>query len=106
MFTILGVSISAAIGEKVRERLAQEAQILAHGNTALEQEGPDLVDDGGALADQTRTNPMQRLQVELNNTLGGNKAQVGRCTASATGFGVTDIVLLALEEGLHKLRRH
>ncbi len=44
-----------AIGEKVRERLAQEAQILAHGNAALEQEGPDLVYDGGALADQTRT---------------------------------------------------
>ena len=41
-----------AVSEDVRERVAQEAQALADGDAALEQEGPDLVDDGGALADQ------------------------------------------------------
>jgi hypothetical protein len=40
-----------AVGGDVRERVAQEAQALPYGNTALEQKGPDLVDDGGALAD-------------------------------------------------------
>jgi hypothetical protein len=37
-----------AVSEDVRERVAQEAQALADGDAALEQEGPDLVDDGGA----------------------------------------------------------
>ena len=46
MFTILGVSTSARLA-----RMAQEAQALPHGDAALEQKGPDLVDDGGALTD-------------------------------------------------------
>jgi len=66
-----------AVGEDVRERVAQEAQALAYGYAALQQEGPDLVDDGGALADQAGTNPMQCLQVELVDTLGGDKAHGG-----------------------------
>ena len=63
-----------AIGQDVRKRLTQEAQALAHGDAALEQEGSDLVDDRGALADQARTHPMQRLQVKLLDTLGGQSA--------------------------------
>ncbi len=42
---------------------------------------------------------MQRLQVQLIDTLSGDKAHGGRRTASAT-------TRLALEEGLHKLPRH
>jgi hypothetical protein len=86
--------------------LAQEAQPLAYGDAALEQEGPDLIDDGGALADQTRTHPMQRLQVELVDTLGGDKAHGGTLHSLGHSLSVAEVVLLALEEGLHELPRH
>jgi hypothetical protein len=93
-----------AIGEDVRKRMAQEAQALADGDAALEQNGSDL--DSGALADQTRTHSMQRLQVELVDTLCGNKTHGGPLRCLSHGFGITEVVLLALEEGLHELRRH
>ncbi len=95
-----------AVSEDIGERMAQEAQALPYGNTALEQEGSDLVDGGGALADQTRTNPMQRLQVELVDTLGGNKAHGGTLHSLSHGFSIAEVILLALEEGLHELPRH
>ena len=51
-----GVRASARFGEDASERLAQEVQALPYGNAAIEQEGPDLVDGGSALAHQARTN--------------------------------------------------
>ena len=39
---------------------AQEALSLPDGDATLQQEGPDLVDDAGALADQSFTHTMQR----------------------------------------------
>ena len=38
---------------------------MPHGNAALQQEGANLVDDTGALADQSLTHAVKRLQVEL-----------------------------------------
>jgi len=38
---------------------------LPHRNAALQQEGADLIDNAGTLADQALPYPMQRLQVEL-----------------------------------------
>ena len=95
-----------AVGKDVRECMAQEAQALAYGDAALEQEGSDLVDDGGALGDKARTNPMQRLKVELVDTLGGNEAHGGTLHGLSHGFGIAEVVFLALEEGLHELPRH
>jgi len=39
----------------------QEPLSLAHRNPALQQEGADLIDDAGALADQPLPYPVQRL---------------------------------------------
>jgi hypothetical protein len=44
-----------------------------HRHPTLQQEGADLIDDGGALADQPLAHPVQRLQVELISSLGGNE---------------------------------
>jgi hypothetical protein len=62
------------------------------GDATLEQGGPDLVDDGGALANQARTHPMQRLQVELVNTLDGNEAHGGTLHCLSHGFSVGEVV--------------
>ena len=42
------------------------------GNTA----SADLIDDTGALADQSRAHALQRLQIELLGSLGGDELQV------------------------------
>jgi hypothetical protein len=49
---------------------------------------------------------MQRLQVELVDTLGRDKAHGGTLHGLGHGFSVAEVVLLALEEGLHELPRH
>jgi hypothetical protein len=85
------------------EVLTQEAQALAHGNGALEQEGPYRAHSGGAWADQACANPMQRLQVELVNAVGGHKAHGGTLNGLGHGFHIPKVILLALEEGLHEL---
>src|SRR5580693_4146917 len=40
---------------------------------ALQQEGTNLIDDAGALADQPFAHPVQRLQVELVGRLGSDE---------------------------------
>ena len=49
---------------------------------------------------------MQGLQVELVNTLGGNEAHGGTLHCLSHGFGVAEVVLLALRIRPHILRRH
>src|SRR4030081_400315 len=44
---------------------SQKPLSLPHHYAALQQEGADLIDDAGALADQALTDTVQRLQVEL-----------------------------------------
>jgi hypothetical protein len=56
---------------------------LPHRNAALQQEGADLIDDAGPLADQPLSHPVQCLQVELVGGLVATNFIVGRCTASA-----------------------
>jgi hypothetical protein len=60
-------------GEDDRQLGAQEIQPLTHRNPALQQEGTDLVDDAGALADQPLTDPVQRLQIELVGCFAGDE---------------------------------
>jgi hypothetical protein len=45
-------------------------------DAALQQEGADLIDDAGALTDQSLAHPVQRLQVELVGALGGDEIAV------------------------------
>jgi hypothetical protein len=53
------------------------------GNAPLQEEGANLIDDAGALADQAFAHPMESLQVELFGVLVATNFIVGRWTASA-----------------------
>src|SRR5258705_10952676 len=57
-------------GQDARQLGAQEPLSLPRRNAALQQEGADLIDNAGALADQALPYPVQRLQVELIRGLG------------------------------------
>src|SRR6267142_1672044 len=48
----------------------QETQPLPHRDSALQQEGADLIDDARALTDKPLAHPVERLQVELVGRLG------------------------------------
>src|SRR6476659_4241438 len=59
-----------AFGKYAGQFDAQEAQHLAHRNAALQQEGANLIDDAGALADLLHVPAVKGLQGELNAGLG------------------------------------
>src|ERR1700749_1958524 len=60
-------------GEKAWQFCSQEALALPYCDAALQQKGADLIDNASALADQSLTHTMQRLQVELVGGLCGHK---------------------------------
>src|SRR6202007_2795023 len=83
-----------------------ESQTLSDRNAALQQEGTNLIDDAGALTDQSLAYTMQRLEVEL---IGGlRRHELHRWTLH--GFGdclrVAEVILLSLRIGAHVLSRH
>jgi hypothetical protein len=92
-----------ALGENVRQGLPQRSEPLSHRNSALQQEGADLVDHCRALADQAGANAMKSLQIELFDTLCGHKPHGGPLHGFSNGFGITEVVLVALAERLHEL---
>jgi hypothetical protein len=47
---------------------------LTHSDAVLEQEGANLVDYSGALADEPAADTMERLKIELLIAFEGNKA--------------------------------
>jgi hypothetical protein len=53
-----------------------------------------LIDNGGALADQPLTHAVQGLQVELIDSLGGNKPHSWALHRLRDGLGITEVVLL------------
>ncbi len=93
-------------GQDARQLGTQEPLSLPHRNAALQQEGADLIDDAGALADQSLTHPVQCLQVEL---IGGlRRHELHRRTLHRLGdrLRIAEVVLLSLRIGPHVLRRH
>ena len=96
----------SALGKDDRQCRAQEAHPLAHRNAALQQEGTNLIDDAGALADQAFAHPVQRLQVELLGRLGGNEFHRRTLDRFGDGFGILEVILLSLGIGTHVFRRH
>jgi hypothetical protein len=95
----------ATVRQNVRQRMAQEPDPLPHGNPALQKERTDLVDDGRSVTDQTGANPMQGLQVKLLDALGGYKAHGRALHRLGYRFRIPEVVLMALDERLHELRR-
>jgi hypothetical protein len=65
-----------------------------------------LIDDAGALTDQSLAHTMQRLQVELIRRL--RSYELHRWTLDRLGdrFGIAEVVLLSLRVGAHVLSRH
>jgi len=92
--------------ENARQLSAQESQTLSDRNAALQEEGTNLIDDAGALTDQSLAYAMQRLEVEL---IGGlRRHELHRWTLH--GFGdclrVAEVILLSLRVRPNILRRH
>src|SRR5947209_2075910 len=81
-------------GQYARQLGAQEALPLPHGNATLQQEGADLVDDAGALADEALAHSMQRLQIELFGRLGGDELHRRALNGFGDCLGVAEVVLL------------
>ena len=65
-----------------------------------------MIDDAGALADQARTHPVQRLQVELIRGLRGYELHRRSLHRLGDRLRITEVVLLSLRVGPHVLRRH
>jgi hypothetical protein len=79
---------------------------LPNGDAALQQECADLVDDASALAHQSFTHPVQRLQVELIGGLRRHELHRRPLHRLGDRFGVTEVILLALGVRANVLRRH
>lgn len=72
----------------------------------FQTESSDLIDRSRALGHQTRSHPVQCLQIELILALLGYAIQVWPKGRFRNGFGVVVVVLLALVEGLGKFGRN
>ena len=79
---------------------------MPHRDAALQQEGADLIDDAGALADQSLAHTVQRLQVELVGGLDCDELHGRALDSLGDGFRIAEVVLLSLRIGAHVLRRH
>ena len=73
---------------------------------ALEQEGADLIDYAGALADQPLPYPMQRLQVQLIGGLGRDELHRRPLHRLGNRLRVAEVVLLTLRIRADVLRWH
>jgi hypothetical protein len=79
---------------------------LAYRNAALQQEGADLIDDAGALADQPLPYPVQRLEVELIGGLGRHKLHRRPLHRLGDRLRIAEVILLPLGIGTNILRWH
>src|SRR5207247_2199176 len=73
---------------------------------ALQQKGADLIDDAGALADQSLAHAMERLQVKLIRSLRRHELHRGALYRLGDRLCVAEVVLLSLRIGSNVLRRH
>jgi hypothetical protein len=79
---------------------------LPHRDAALQQEGADLIDDAGALADQSLAHTMERLQVELVGGLGCDELHGRTLHRLGDCFRIAKVILLPLRIRPNILRRH
>jgi hypothetical protein len=79
---------------------------LPHRDAALQQESADLIDDAGALADQSLAHTMERLQVELAGGLGCDELHGRTLHRLGDCFRIANVVLLSLRVRPNLLRRH
>ena len=75
----------------------QEVPPLPHRDPTLQEEGADLIDDTGTLADQTPSHPVQRLQVQLIGGLRGHELHRRALHRLGDRLRVAEVVLLPFE---------
>src|SRR4029077_13632773 len=88
------------------DRLCSQEPLPLSRNAALQEERSDLIDDAGALADQSLTHAVKRLQVELFNGLRRHKPHRRALHRLSDRLRIPKIVLLSLRVGPNILRRH
>src|SRR5580692_2318477 len=79
---------------------------LAHCNAALQQEGANLIDDAGALADQPLAHAVKGLQVELIAGLGGDEPHRRTLHRFGDRLRIAEVILLSFAVRTHVFRRH
>src|SRR5262245_26082980 len=100
-----GESTSASLRQDSWQLSAQKAQPLPYCDAALQQESADLIDDGGALADQSLAHAVQRLQIELLGSLGCDELHRRALHRLGDRLRIAEVVLLPLRIRAHVLRR-
>src|SRR6516225_8064976 len=91
---------------KMRQLCSQKPLALSNRDATFQQESANLIDDAGALTDQSLAHPMQRLQIELLGGLRCHELHCGTLHRLSNGFRVTEVVLLSLRVRAYILRRH
>ena len=79
---------------------------MPHRNAALQQEGANLIDNAGALADQALPYAVQRLQIQLLRGLGRHELHRRSLHRLGDGLGIAEVILLPSGIGTNVLRRH
>jgi hypothetical protein len=96
----------AALRQDSWQLSAQKTQPLPYCDAALQQEGADLIDDAGALADQSLAHAVQRLQIELLGSLGCDELHRRALHRLGDRLRIAEVVLLPLRIRAHVLCRH
>ena len=78
--------------------MAEEAKPLTYRNAMLQEKAADLIDHGRSLADEARSYPVQRLQIELIVGLHRNAACGRPLNSLRDRVRVSEVVLVALPE--------
>jgi hypothetical protein len=82
--------------ERSGELGPQKSKTLADCNAALQQEGANLIDDAGALADKSLAHAVQGLQVELIAGLGSDELHGRALHRLGDRLSIAEVVLLSL----------
>jgi hypothetical protein len=101
-----GDSTSLRVARNGRQLDAQEAQPLPYRNAALQQKGADLIDEAGALTDQSLADAVQCLQVKLSDGLCGDESHRWALHCLGDRLRVAIVVLLTFGIRADVFRRH
>jgi len=92
--------------QDARQLGPQETQPLPYRDAALQQKGADLIDDAGALTDQSLAHAVHRLQVELLGGLGRDELHGWALHCLGDRFRIAIIVLLTFGVRADVFSRH
>src|ERR1035437_3800585 len=91
--------------QDLRNTLAQLGRALREYQTALEEEGTELVNLRRSSCDQAIAHTMQSLQIELVICLARHESHVLAVNRFGDGLGIQEVVLVRLHERPNELSR-